>query len=151
MKRVFILLFIILLLPNTFLSYTASAKESSEEISLESEVDKLIDNIDLTELEKYIETLPSEIIGNASLKDRLLQMLKGQTPTDFSSISNYILNVFFNGIKQKIPTLVTIFCLLIVCAIVNSIKPNRLGNGVYEITFFACYSIIVIKSEAKRS
>ena len=144
MKRAFLFLLIIILSPCMLSSYTAKAEDSKDEINLESEIDNLIDNLDLAELEEYLQNLPAEIIGSATLKDKLLQMLKGEATTDFSSVSNYILNVFFSGIKQKIPTLITIFCLLVVCAIINSIKPNKLGSGVYEITFFACYSIIVI-------
>lgn len=143
MKKLALLFALILLLPFSFSSTTAQAEESQEESSVENEVDNLIESIDLTELEKYIDDLPSEIIGNASLKEQLKKMLKGEMDTSFNSVSNYILNVFFSGIKQKLPTFITIFSLLLICAIINAIKPQRLGGGVYEISFFACYTIIV--------
>lgn len=143
MKKLALLFALILLLPFSFSSTTAQAEESQEESSIENEVENLIESIDLTELEKYIDDLPSEIIGNASLKEQLKKMLKGEMDTSFNSVSNYILNVFFSGIKQKLPTFITIFSLLLICAIINAIKPQRLGGGVYEISFFACYTIIV--------
>ncbi len=143
MKKLALLFALILLLPFSFSSTTAQAEESQEESSVENEVDNLIESIDLTELEKYIDNIPSEIIGNASLKEQLKKMLKGEMDTSFNSVSNYILNVFFSGIKQKLPTFITIFFLLLICAIINAIKPQRLGGGVYEISFFACYTIIV--------
>ena len=143
MKKLALLFALILLLPFSFSSTTAQAEESQEESSVENEVDNLIESIDLTELEKYIDDLPSEIIGNTSLKEQLKKMLKGEMDTSFNSVSNYILNVFFSGIKQKLPTFITIFSLLLICAIINAIKPQRLGGGVYEISFFACYTIIV--------
>lgn len=143
MKKLALLFTLILLLPFTFHTTTARAEESQEESTVESEVNNLIESLDLTELEKYIDDLPSEITGNSSLKEQLLKMLKGEMDTSFNSVSNYIINVFFSGIKQKLPTFITIFSLLLICAIINAIKPQRLGGGVYEISFFACYTIIV--------
>ena len=143
MKKLALLFTLILLLPFTFFTTTARAEESQEESTVESEVNNLIESLDLTELEKYIDDLPSEITGNSSLKEQLLKMLKGEMDTSFNSVSNYIINVFFSGIKQKLPTFITIFSLLLICAIINAIKPQRLGGGVYEISFFACYTIIV--------
>ena len=73
---------------------TAKAEESQdEEVNIESEVNDLIDNIDLSELEEYVEELPNEIVGNTTLKDQLIKMLKGEMSTSFNSVSNYVLKV----------------------------------------------------------
>ena len=143
MKKFIIFLVLITASLFSFEVTTAHAEESSEESTIESEVDNLIDNLDLSKLEKYLDEMPDELTGGSTVKDQLLKMLKGEMSTSFNSISSYILNVFFSGIKQKIPTFITIFALLLLCAIINAIKPKRLGGGVYEISFFACYTIVV--------
>lgn len=139
----FLLITVVFFTFKTFPPTVARAEESSEEVNLESEINDLIDSLDLTEFESYLTELPDEIKGNGSIKDQLLKMLKGQTDADFTSLSEYLLNTFFINIKQKIPTFITLFALLLISAIVSSIKPERIGNSVYEIVHFACFSIIV--------
>ncbi|MBR2384781.1 MAG: stage III sporulation protein AE [Clostridia bacterium] len=148
MKRLFILLFMLTLIPFSFKITKASAKEvqessSESEITLEGEIDNLITKLDLLELENFLKELPKEIIGTSTIKEQLTKMIKGEISASYNSVAEYLSIIFFNGIKQKLPTFITIFSLLLICAIIKSIKPERLGNGVYEITFFACYSIIV--------
>ena len=144
MKKLAIIISLLIISFLSFSTTVAKADESQdEEVTIESEVSNLIENIDLSELEEYVDELPNEIIGNTSLKEQLFKMLKGEVNTSFNSVSNYVVSVFFSGIKQKLPTFITIFSLLLICAIINAIKPQRLGGGVYEISFFACYTIIV--------
>ena len=144
MKKLSIIISLLIIIFSSFNAINVKAEESqNEDTNIESEVSNLIENIDLSELEKYVEDLPKEIIGTTSLKDQLIKMLRGEINTSFNSVSNYVINVFFSGIKQKLPTFITIFSLLLICAIINAIKPQRLGGGVYEISFFACYTIIV--------
>ncbi len=136
------------LIPFSFKITKASAKEvqessSESEITLEGEIDNLITKLDLLELENFLKELPKEIIGTSTIKEQLTKMIKGEISASYNSVAEYLSIIFLNGIKQKLPTFITIFSLLLICAIIKSIKPERLGNGVYEITFFACYSIIV--------
>ena len=75
MKRFLLILSILTLIPFSFKFINANAQDSSEEINLESEIDDLIESLDLTELEEYLESLPKEIVGNDTLKDQLLKIL----------------------------------------------------------------------------
>lgn len=146
MKRTFLILFILLLIPYAFnptFSHANGSSQSESQPTLEDEIEELIDELDLKELENQLNGLSSEIVGSESIKDKLVKLLKGELTVDFSSASNYVLSIFLSGIKQKLPIFITLFILLLICAIINSIKPEKLGNSVYEIVHFACYSVIV--------
>ena len=142
MKR-FLVLLLFVLVPFTLNSITVYAKESEGDNGLENEVEELIDNLDLAELEEYLNNLPEEILNKNAIKEHLIMMLKGETSTDFSTVSNYLTSILLSGIRQKLPTFLTLFSLLLICAIVNSIKPNKIGEGVYEIVHFACFTVTI--------
>ncbi len=143
MRRKFLLLLIIALIPFTFSHLTAYAKEDNVEENLSEEVEELINSIDLSNFEEYLKEIPQILIGGTSIKSNLLSLIKGETKIDFQGVSDYVLSLLLSGIKQKLPTFTAIFALLIICAVINSIKPDKLGGGIYEIVRFACFSVIV--------
>ena len=143
MRRKILLLLIIALIPFTFSHHTAYAQEKDVEESLSEEIEELINSIDLNAFEEYLREIPKILVGGTSLKSNLLSLIKGETKIDFKGITDYVLALLFSGVKQKLPTFTAIFALLIICAVVNSIKPDKLGGGIYEIVRFACFSVIV--------
>ena len=143
MKKTFLLLLLTIILPFSFNATVAKASESEVTQNLQSEVEELVDTLDLEELEKYLNELPEEISKKSSIKSQLLKMLKGETSFDFSSLSSYLIDILFSGIKQKLPTFITLFALLLICAIINAIKPNKIGESIYEIVHFTCFTVTV--------
>lgn len=143
MRKKLIVILIILVFVSSCFNIFALATDDSAEKNLDEYISDLIESLDLSEFEEYLNDLPNELSGNSNSKYQLLLMLKGESTVDFSSISNYLLSLFFGGLKRKIPTFISLFALLLICAIVNSIKPNKTGDGVYEIVRFACFSVVV--------
>ena len=146
MKRKHIIAIFILLfaLPFCFNFTHVYAKESSEDSDkLQTEITDLINSLDLSAFEEYLKNIPSQIIGGDSIKTQLFKMLKGETELSFNSISEYVIGVFLSGIKQKLPIYTVLFILLLTCAIINAVKSQKLGGGVYEIVRFSCFAVIV--------
>ncbi|MBE5742223.1 MAG: hypothetical protein E7360_02745 [Clostridiales bacterium] len=121
----------------------AKSNNESESANLDEEINSLIDDLDLSKFESYLNSIPEVLSGNESAKSQLKKLLKGEFSVDFSTISSYVTSLLFSGIKDKLPTFISIFVLLIVCVIVNSIKSEKLGSSVYEITRFACFAVII--------
>lgn len=144
MKRKILIVVLLAVLPFCFGYATAHAQESSDESeNLQSEISKLITSLDLSAFEEYLKSIPSQIIGGSDLKTQLFKMLKGETELTFNSVSEYVVGVFLSGIKQKLPTFVALFVLLLICSIINAVKSEKLGGGVYEIVRFSCFAVIV--------
>ena len=144
MKRKIIIIVLLLIIPFCFKYTTAFAKESSDESEkLQSEISKLIQSLDLSAFEEYLKSIPAQIIGSDDLKTQLFKILKGETELTFNSVSEYVVGVFFSGIKQKLPTFIALFILLLICSIINAVKSDKLGGSVYEIVRFSCFAVIV--------
>ncbi len=143
MRKFLLLLALALIFISATNVTVARAEKKDESVNLESEVENLIDNLDLSKLEEYLNELPEEISKDEGIKSRLIKMLKGETDIDFFSVSDYLLDLLLSGIKSKLPTFITLFALLLLCAVINSVKPDKLGSSVYEIAHFACFSLTV--------
>lgn len=142
MRKKLVYFVLVLLFFTCFLPFDVKAKDD-EQKNLDDYILELIESLDFSEFEKYLKELPNELSGNKNSKSQLLSMLKGESEIDFSSVSNYLLSLFFGGLKAKLPTFISLFALLLICAIVNSIKPKKMGDGVYEIVHFATFSVVV--------
>ena len=83
MRKFLLLLALALIFISATNVTVARAEKKDESVNLESEVENLIDNLDLSELEKYLKELPEEISKDEGIKSRLIKMLKGETDIDF--------------------------------------------------------------------
>ena len=137
----FLLTIITIFIPQN-IALANDGKENTEK-NLEEEIEDLISNLDLTEFEEYLKQIPQNLKSEASLGKQLIGLIKGEVDINFNDVSEYLLLLFFSGIKEKIPTFISLFVLLVICVIINTIKTDRLGGGVYEIARFACFSVVV--------
>ncbi len=123
---------------------TAYADESLDvDTKIEENLDEMLDNIDFSDFGKYVEDLYSVTGESVGVKDKIKSLMKGETYLDFSSAAKLLYDMLLGDFKKKVPALVGVFLLMIACALIRFIKPERFGNGVYEISYFASYTAIV--------
>ncbi len=145
MKYKFIILLCIFL--SIFINYGENTVYADD---LLDNVNEQIDNIDLTSLEDYFNSLD---IKNQDFFSNLNNLIKGENVTDFNSIFSFIYNSFFNTLKNYIPLISVILSIVLLSMIFNNFKGDFLSGGISDIistvialTLFACIITIVISN-----
>ncbi|MBR1867678.1 MAG: stage III sporulation protein AE [Clostridia bacterium] len=121
----------------------ARADENDATQNLDRAVEELIDSIDFDEVEKLYSSTVKELSAGYDLKNFLLSVIDGKNSEDYSDFIWYAFNLFKEGVKSKIPIFVSLFVILILCGIINSLKNGGAGSGVMEIAYFAAYSVVI--------
>ena len=109
-------------------SFALSA--SSEEESLEEELDQAIDDqlgdLDFSELEDILNGSEggSELFGGMSFFDKLVSIINGDFANDSSSVWDAILNLIFDGVLTFLPVIATIIAVSILGGMMQNLKPS---------------------------
>lgn len=111
--------------------------------SLSDTINEQIENIDLSKLEEYFNSLEN-LPKNVDFFSCINQMLKGEYDLNFNSIFEYVFNVFFTNVKSCLPTFAIIIAIAIFCGIMQKIKCNFMSEGITEIIFFVCMLTVIV-------
>ena len=111
--------------------------------SLSDTIDEQIENIDLSKLEEYFNSLEN-LPENVDFFSCINQMLKGEYDLNFNSLIEYIFNAFFTNIKSSLPTFLTIISIALFCGIIQKFKSNLMSESIGEIILFVCLITIII-------
>lgn len=149
MKKKIVIFFIIALFIAFFTTNYATANASDNSKTTENEVNDLIDEIDFSGLNDYIdETLPF-FSKKGNVADYLKSIVSGEA-SDFNSLAGYAISLFAGNFKNRLPTFISLFVLLIFGGIIEIVRPNNAGDA-GEIAKFAIFltcscivSVIVI-------
>ena len=135
---VFTFLFLIVLVGIANTTDRARADELSDNIN------EQLENIDLSELEEYINNLENKP-DDYSFIDYVNKLLSGEYEYDFTSFIKYTLNSFLGNIYEKLPTFISVFAIAVFCAIVRNLNSSFLSKEIENlIVFFAILSTILI-------
>ena len=114
-----------------------SAEAISEYVGLEESIKEALENLDLSDLEKYIAEFES---NGADLKTRLLEYIKGGE-VEYQSIFKQIFSVFFGEVIELLPVFSTITAIALLCGILSEIQATtfhkQLGSLIAIIAFSA--------------
>ena len=129
-------------------SFALSA--SSEEESLEEELDQAIDDqlgdLDFSELEDILNGSEggSELFGGMSFFDKLVSIINGDFANDSSSVWEAILNLIFDGVLTFLPVIATIIAVSILGGMMQNLKPSFGKKSVGSIIHFVTYGVVII-------
>ena len=104
---------------------------------LSDEIDKQIDNIDVSELENFFNSI-SEIPENVKFSDVFYGALKGEYEIDFNGVKDYIVKMFLLNVKRFLPNLISIVAISIFCLIMQSGKNNFSSDSTSQTVFWVC-------------
>ena len=152
MKKKIVIFFIFALFIAFFTTNYATANAAENSKKTENEVNDLIDEIDFSGLNDYID----EIAKKGSVADYLKSIVSGEA-SDFNSLAEYAISIFAGNFKDRLPTFISLFVLLIFGGIIEIARPNNAGDA-GEIAKFAVFltcscivSVIVIGTLQKTS
>ena len=156
MKRKIVIFFIFALFIAFFTTNYATANAAENSKKTENEVNDLIDEIDFSGLNDYIDEILPFFAKKGSVADYLKSIVSGEA-SDFNSLAEYAISIFASNFKDRLPTFISLFVLLIFGGIIEIARPNNAGDA-GEIAKFAVFltcscivSVILIGTLQKTS
>lgn len=139
MKKIYLILIfstIFLMFSFTNEVNTVKANELSDSI-----YDQL-ENIDLTELEYYFNTIENS--GEYNFYDYINQMLNGKYSFDFTSLSTYICSILFNNVSSILPIFISIIAIGMFSGLMKSLRSKYFFESNGDLISFVCLLSIIL-------
>lgn len=125
------------------LSVRAEGEKASATEKIGETAEELLDQLDLRFLNDY-EELAKRFFGeDGTLKDNLLSAMKGETATDYADLFSYLKELLFSSLKNKLPLIVSLFCLIVFCSLARAFAPGKSENGTGEIVHFVTFAVVI--------
>ena len=147
MKKKFILLVVLIIAIVTIFALSGiAAHAEEEEKELNENISKLLEDLDLSELQKYLD----ENEGSALFKfgdtaaEIVEYLIHGNLNTDYGGYVNELLSILFKNVISLIPAFATVVAIALLSAIVSSAEGNILGKSTSKIVHLACYALIIL-------
>lgn len=147
-KKIILLIVLIIAVVAVFAvsGTVAYAEEGEEKKELNENIDKLLEDLDLSELQKYLDDNEGSFLFQfgSTAKEIVEYLIKGDLNTDYSGYLNELLSVLFKNVISLIPAFATVVAIALLSAIVSSAEGNILGKSTSKIVHLACYSLIIL-------
>ena len=117
-----------------------TAQSSEEEAALEQlglTIEELLASLDTAELEAYLDTLTD--FKGVALKDKLLNLIKGDYSLDYASLGESILHFVLKEAQTMLPAFAVILAVALLCGVLNSLKNGFLHSTMSDIINFVGY------------
>lgn len=152
MKRYLSLLALILVFALSHFSGGAISAKAADETSseknvleeLDDKLTQLIDGLDFSTLEKYFDGLNGIFNESISIKDVVYKFVKGESVVEYSSVLKYLFSLFTRELKSKLPTVISLFSIILACSLLSCFDFRRLGGGVHDVVSFVGYTATVV-------
>lgn len=132
-------------------SHIVYADTSQEEIKheLENNVNDKLDGLDIKELQQFVDSLDGKSPVGKSLKQFMLNIIKGNYEGGYSEYFALSMNALLRGFVDILPLIVTVIAIAILFSLVNNMSSGFISKSTTEILYFVCYSAIIISVVAK--
>ena len=125
---------------------TAAYAEGEEKKELNENILKLLEDLDLSELQKYLDENDSSFLFKfgSTAKEIVEYLVNGNLNTDYGGYLNELLSILFKNVISLIPAFATVVAIALLSAIVSSAEGNILGKSTSKIVHLACYALIIL-------
>ena len=96
-----------------------SAKEQTEidiEAEMSSSITEIVNGLDLSEMQNLIDEINDVPLAQMSIKDRLMQILKGEYFTNYSSVISAVFALILGDVRSILPF---VFCIIAIGILSN--------------------------------
>lgn len=143
-KRKFIFFLLVLCLvallaavPQTVRASAAGEEESAAMEELQKNIQDLLDSLDTSELQAYLDTL-SDWKG-VDVKEKLMSVITGDYRLDYSSLAGSVFALVWDECRFMIPAFAVILAVSLLCGILNSAKSGFIHSTMSDIINFVGY------------
>lgn len=121
-------------------------EKSKEEIQEEfnENIDEILSNLDTEELEKYLETLGTDIFNGTNLQEQIKNLITGDYKIDYSSVFSMALSMFLGEAKGFVPVFALILAVCIFMGVINSVRGDFLKDSTSDMIHYVCFSSILV-------
>ena len=125
--------------------FAESNNSANLEEELEKETDKLLDNIDFTEIENIVLNIDKEglFFNGIGFKEYVSLVIKNKEKIDIETIFSLIFKNLKSRFTSLFSPLILVLVVVLICNLFNVIKSGKI-SGVSEVVYFVCFSIVVI-------
>ena len=149
MKRLILLLLFFLALIMFFLRPTAvscAENKSKEEVEkeIESEIERYVDSLDLSEFEAYLETLdtPSDF-SDRSIRSLIGKFVKGEIPLEVGSLLTFLAEQALGALTGTLASLLTVMIIAVMSSILSGLTSGFVKKQTIEIVHYVFYALVV--------
>ncbi len=124
---------------------TAFAEDEGKK-ELTENISRLLDDLDLSELQKYLdENGDSELFKFGSTAREIIEFLiDGNAQINYGTYIGEIFAVIFKDVINLIPAFATVTAIALLSAVVGAAEGSMLGKSTSKIVHLACYSLIIL-------
>lgn len=124
-----------------------STIESQDELEkeLEDKIGKQLSELDLTELETFLNNLSDEqkeLFGASGIMDKLQLIVSGDFSENTQNVFEALINIIFNELLKFLPLIASIIAVAILAGLLSDFKGNSQSIG--DIIHFVCYGVIIV-------
>ena len=143
---IFLGFILILLVILPLLGGITAAAADDKKVELNENIIKLLDDLDLSELQKYLDSHGDSFLLSfgGTAREIVEYLISGNLGTDYGSYLNELYNVIFRNVIDLIPAFATVTAVALLCTVVNAAEGNILGKSTSKIINLACYSLIIL-------
>ena len=141
MKRKFFLLVLFIQLFILFIPIKILPAHALGEDSLNESIEEMIGELDLKELEIYVESLGA--FGEASVAEKLLEFIKGEN-FEYANFWGKIGDIIFEKVKKLLPSFACVAAIALLSGIIGALKGGVLSKTTSDMVFFSCYAAALI-------
>lgn len=125
---------------------TASAAEEDKRVELNENISKLLDDLDLSELQKYLESDSGNYLFKfgKNAREIIEYLISGNLKTDYGGYLNELFSIIFKDVINLIPSFATVTAIALLSAVVSAAEGSILGKSTSKIVHLACYSLIIL-------
>lgn len=140
MKRKYIIIFFILIIP--FIFNTTFYPQSVSADQLSDSIQQNLENLDLSKLEDFYNSVKQD--GESDFTTLLNSVLKGECQGNYENFFDYIINIVLKDVKESLPVFLSVIAIAVLCCILQNLKGSFFTEGVGDVIYFVCILSIVL-------
>lgn len=124
----------------------ALAESTDGRAELNQNISDLLDKLDLSELQKFLEEDENNFLFSfgGTARDIIEYLISGNLNADYSGYINELFSVIFKDVINMIPAFATVTAIALLSAVVSAAEGSIIGKASSKIVHLACYSLIIL-------
>ena len=123
----------------------AAADEGDGEEQLSQNIDDVLEGLDLSELQQYLDENSDSYLFNFgdNAEEIIRYLINGNIGTDYGSYITEILSVVFSDVVSLLPAFAEVVAISLLCAVFSGAEGSVLGKSTSRVVKLACYSLVL--------
>ncbi len=126
-------------------AYAADNKEEEIKDNMNKEIDRRLNELDLSEFEIFFQRLEDENLKGVwqSLKDIIKGIINNEQKFTIQTLIQIVLNVFLKEMVKSLPSIITIIIIAILFGVFNGLSSGFAKDSTRNIIYIVCYGAII--------